>query len=190
METKSPALNTCLAWVDSSALLREVKRETRKQLPNGLMVINLFFVSCSVSLQKRPERRRQWKGPFSPEFSHEWSVRSCLCSIRNRQLVSHASVTVTADHDPVTLASRPCGDTGVFTALLSYEPDDHWCPAEMEVQWLFTMTFWTMSWQALLLNEHPVSPRCVLGTRPWKPNRTVSSLLSSPPTSLRPGDIF
>ena len=122
METKSPALNTCLAWVDSSPLLREVKQEaTRKQLPDGLMVINLFFVSCSVSLQKRPGRRRQWKGPFSPEFSHEWSVHSCLCSIRNRQSVSHVSITVTADHDPGTLAFRPCGDAGVFAALLSWD---------------------------------------------------------------------
>ena len=55
---------------------------------------------------------------------------------------------------------------------LRCEPDDHWCPAEMEAQWLFTMTFWTMSWQVLLLNEDPVLPRSVLETRPWTPNRT------------------
>lgn len=30
METKSPASNTCLAWVVSSALLREVKRDNKK----------------------------------------------------------------------------------------------------------------------------------------------------------------
>ena len=42
----------------------------------------------------------------------------------------------------------------------------------MEAQWLFTVTFWTMSWQVLLLNEDPVLPRSVLETRPWTPNRT------------------
>ncbi|KAI4531888.1 hypothetical protein MG293_018402 [Ovis ammon polii] len=77
--------------------------------------------------------RAQREQPFNHDINNELKKLA-----RNRQLVSHASVTVTADHDPVTLASRPCGDTGVFTALLSYEPDDHWCLAEMEISQLIT----------------------------------------------------
>lgn len=115
------------------------------------MVINLSFVATYISLQKRLERRRQWKGLFIPDIFASDLKAVVLCPVKNNQSVSEVNVAFITSSDPVTLAFGSFGDIEVLVGFLNWDVSQNTSPI-----WLllmssrkrgllaFCQTFWTV----------------------------------------------